>query len=249
MRHYEEVSISDLENLIAEVPPLRGPQQANFYRGHANGRWEINPLLFRADLEKTDSKSWLELAHSNNLKFKQFAPSEIRAHLISELEWSATACHHFAPTNLTAWSDAALVGLYFACEETPDQADGALWRLMPGYDEMTIFQDYEQVPNAARFYHPQHRNLEMMTQRVCFLIHPFPDTNTPPVSFENYYNTSEELMNLCKITIPHAAKRHLRRQISALGFDSRNIYPGLKGVGRQLAEDIYSHSNSYHWIM
>ena len=249
MRQYEEITISHVENLIPEVPPLRGTQQSNYYRGHANSGWEINPLLFRTGLEQTRFDSWLELANSSNLKFKQLAPSEIRNQMVSELEWSATACHHHAPTNFTAWSEAALVGLYFATEETHDQADGALWRLMPGVDEMTIYQDYEQVPDAPRFYHPQYRTDEMVAQRVCFLTHPFPDADTPPVSFENRYNASDDPMNLCKITIPHDAKRDIRLQIAALGFDSRNIFPGLKGIGRQISGDIYTHSDSYNWMM
>jgi hypothetical protein len=169
--------------------------------------------------------------------------------MVSELEWSSTACHHQVPTSFTAWSDAALVGLFFATVETADQADGALWRLMPGSDELTIFQDYEQVPDAPRLYHPQHRTQEMAAQRVCFLTHPFPDSDIPPVSFENRYNTSDDSMNLCKITIPHDAKRAIRQQIAALGFDSRNIFPGLKGIGQQIAEDVYSYSDSYDWIM
>lgn len=249
MREYEEITISHVESLISEVPPLRGAHQSNYYRGHADGGWEINPSLFRMNLEKTNHQSWLDVANSNNLRFKQLAPSDVRSHMASELEWTATACHHHAPTNFTAWSEAALVGLYFATEETKDEADGALWRLMPGTDEFTIFQDYEQVPDAPRFYHPQYRTEEMMAQRVCFLTHPFPDSNMPPVSFENRYNTSDDPMNLCKITIPHFAKRDIRRQIAALGFDSRNIFPGLKGIGRQIAEDIYTNSDSYNWIM
>ncbi|MDF1814052.1 MAG: FRG domain-containing protein [Verrucomicrobiales bacterium] len=249
MRHYEEITISYIENLIPEVPPLRGPHQSNYYRGQADQSWALNPALFRTGLERTGFSSWLEIANSNHLKFKQFAPPDLRVHMTSELEWTATACHHFAPTNFSAWSEAALVGLYFATEETQDKADGALWRLMPGTDNMTIFQDYEQVPDAPRFYHPQYQTPEMAAQRVCFLTHPFPDANTPPVSFENYYNTSDDLLNLCKITIPHEDKREIRRQIAALGFDSRNIFPGLKGIGRQISEELYSHSESYNWIM
>ena len=89
----------------------------------------------------------------------------------------------------------------------------------------------------------------MTAQRVCFLTHPFPDSDSPPVSFENYYNVSDDRMNLCKITIPHEAKRDIREHIAALGFDSRTIFPGLKGVGRQLSEELTVTTKSYDWIM
>lgn len=241
--------VSYVEDLVPEVPPNRGFQQSNFYRGHADGSWEINPTLFRTNLDKTSFKNWLELAQGTQLKFKQLAPPEVRSQMQSELEWSATATHHLAPTNFSAWSESALVGLYFATEPTANRADGAMWRLMPGYDEMMIFQDFEQAKDAPRFYRPQYQTHEMMAQRVCFLTHPFPDTNSPPVSFENYYSVSDEPMNLCKIIIPHDAKEGIRKQIAALGFDSRSIFPGLKGIGRQISEEIYARSDSYQWLM
>lgn len=249
MRKYEETTVQSVEELVIEVPPLRGTLQSNYYRGHARGDWELRPALFRVNLEKTASRTWLELAHSRGLRFKQLAPSELRQQLQSELEWIATACHHEAPTHFSAWSEAALVAAYFATEETPDKANGALWRLMPGCDELTIFQDYEQVPDAPRLYHPHYQTAEMAAQRVCFLSHPFPEGDMPPVSFENYYQASEEAMNLTKIIIPHSAKNSIRRQLAALGVDARSLFPGLRGIGRQISHEIYSHTDSYDWIM
>lgn len=249
MRNYEETTITSVEELIVEVPVCRGPLQNNYYRGHADAKWGLHPSLFRLNLEESPCDSWLEIANSSSLKFKQMVTPSIRREMTSELEWQAAACHHLAPTHLTSWSTAALVGLYFATEETSGRADGALWRLMPGDDRMTITQDYEQVPDAARIYHPQYQSTEMTAQRVCFLTHPFPDADSPPISFESYYNASDEPMNLCKILIPHEAKRDIRRQIAALGFDTRNVFPDLKGIGMQLAEDLQSHTPSYDWIM
>ncbi len=249
MRQYEESLIGDVEEFILEAPPLRGSQQSNFFRGHANESWEIQPSLFRADLGLTEYDNWIDLANSRMLKFKQLAPADIRTLLTSELEWTATACHHHVPTPFSAWSEAALVGLYFATEETPEGSDGAVWRFMPGRDELTIYQDFEQIPDAVRVYFPQYRTEEMAAQRVCFLTHPLPEPGMPPVSFESYYNASDDRMNLCKIVVPHEAKRDIRKQLAALGFDSRTIYPGLKGIGRQLSEDIYNHSSSYDWVM
>ena len=158
MRKYEETNAIFVDEFIAEVPPRRGIWQNNYYRGHADGSWEITPGLFRADLADSDFSTWLELANSRNLRFKQLAPSEIRGQMATELEWTATACHHGVPTSFSAWSESALVGLFFATEPTPDKADGAVWRLMPGHDEMTILQDYEMVPDAPRIYLPQFQN-------------------------------------------------------------------------------------------
>ncbi len=249
MRQYETTTIRYVEDLIPEVPPTRGAHQQNYYRGQADSSWALLPALFRVDLAETEYDSWIDLAQSRMLKFKQMAPSQVRSEMASELEWAATACHHHAPTHFTTWSEAALVGLYFATEETADRADGALWRLMPGHNEMTIHQDYEQVPDAPRVYHPQFQSAEMMAQRVAFLTHPFPQTAMPAVPFENYYETSSDLMNLCKLVIPHESKAEIREQIAALGFDTRSIYPDLKGIGRQISEGIYKNNRSYDWIM
>ena len=249
MRKYEEITITNLESLIPEVPLIRGVQQGNYYRGHADGDWEIQPSLFRLQLEDTECESWLELANSRILKFKQLAPADVASQLSSELEWTATASHHHAPTQFSAWTEAALVALYFATQETPNQCDGAMWRMMPGADELTIYHDFEVIPDAPRFFHPRYRTEEMTAQRVCFLTHPIPEANLPPVSFENFYNASTEPCNLCKVVIPHEAKAELRKQIAALGVDARTVFPGLKGIGRQIGEEVYACTQSYNWMM
>lgn len=218
------------------------------YRGHARCDWPILPALFREKLEDTGQVCWTQLEAALILNFKQRSPGELGWEPHSELEWLATAQCYGLPTRLTSWSENGLVALFFATAATGDEADGAVWSLLPGDASLVVAQDYEQVPERARFYRPQHGDAARRNQRSWLLSHPLPERDLPPVSFDDYYRGSDERMHLCQIRIPHAAKAGIRRQLAMVGIDSRFLFPGLRGLCRHIQEEMYWHTDSYEWI-
>ncbi len=250
MRDIETTEIFNVQGFIEEVVPSLGYQRMPIYRGQCDVGWQIVPALLREDLSQSEFKNWTELEASLVFRFKQranrmdFGGSEPN----TELEWLTVGQHFGLPTRFSSWSENALVALYFATELREDESDGVVWRLLPGDQAMTMTQDFEQVPDRPQIYHPKHISPEFLAQKTCFLSHCLPEFDTPAISFEDYFeSTNEDRMHLCQIVIPHNCKADIRRQLSGMGIDARTLFPGLRGVCDTIREEIYAHTQSYEW--
>lgn len=248
MREIENVVVGSIEALLEEMVPPLGFQRAPVYRGQASAAWSLLPSLYREEVAKTEHKSWAEVEACSLLAFKRQAGGDLDREPGTELEWMALGAHHGLPTRLTAWTDNALVALFFATASAPAGEDGAVWRLMPGEAALTIAHDYEQIPDSVRLYRPQRPDAAMRNQRVGFLAHPLPIEDAAPETLEEIYELGGDRFVLSKLIVPAEWKAYLRRRLVTMGVDHRALFPGLAGLCHDLREELYSQTDAYEWV-
>ncbi|MEM9015953.1 MAG: FRG domain-containing protein [Verrucomicrobiota bacterium] len=247
MREIENVFVESVEEFLQEMVPHLGFQRAPIYRGHASTEWKILPPLFREEVAKTEFSSWSELEGSFLLQLKQRARGELGYDPMSELEWMAIGQHYGLPTRFSSWSENALVALFFATGPYCDD-DGVVWRVLPGEAELTIAHDYEQIPDCPRIYLPQKNTPSMLNQKTVYLSHPLPAEDATPETFEEFYELGDDRLHLARIVIPASEKAFIRRRLAMMGVDSRSLFPGMRGLCRQIRDEIYSHTDAYEWV-
>lgn len=248
MRPIETTRVEDVESFLLEMVPRLGFQRAPIYRGHASVDWKLYPELFRESLERTEFSTWSDLESALLIQLKQRARGELDYEPMTELEWMSVAQHFGLPTRLSTWTENALVALYFAAERTEGDADGVVWRIMPGNRNLVISQDYEQLPERTQIYLPQKMTPAMANQKVCYLCHPLPGENARPESFEDHYELGDDNICLTRIVIPAGAKDFIRSRLATMGVDRRMLFPGLHGLCRQIREETYFHTDAYEWM-
>ncbi len=248
MREIETVEIAGIEEFLQEMVPPLGFLRMPVYRGQASSEWKLLPTLFREAVAKTEFKSWADLEAAFLIGLKQRGRGELGFEPSTELEWMAQGSDNGLPTRCTNWSENALVALFFATDPSHGNVDGAVWRLMPGDTSLMISQDYEQVPEQARLYRPQRPSAAMLNQKTCFLSHPLPKEDAIPESFEDLFELGGERLSLAKLVIPAGEKAFLRRRLAIMGIDHRSMFPGMRGLCRDIREELYSHTDSYEWV-
>jgi hypothetical protein len=248
MREIETVVVGSIESLLEEMVPKLGFQRTPVYRGQGRASWALLPALFREEVARSEFKSWADLEAAFLVSLKQRARGELGYDPTTELEWTSLGAQNGLPTRLSAWSENALVALFFATDPAHDEEDGAVWRIMPGEASFVISQDYEQIPDQPRLYRPQRPSVAMQNQRVCFLSHPLPKEDASPETFEEHFELGTDRIVLSKLVIPAAWKSYLRRRLSMMGIDHRSMFPGLAGLCQDLRDEIYCHTDSYEWI-
>ena len=248
MREIETVVVGSIESLLEEMVPKLGFQRTPVYRGQARASWNLLPGLFREEVARTEFKSWDELEAAFLASWKQRACALIPYEPSTELEWMSLGAQNGLPTRFSAWSDNALVALFFATDPAHGDEDGSVWRIMPGEASFTISLDYEQIPDQPRLYRPKRPNEAMRNQRVAFLSHPLPKEDASPETFEEHFELGNDRLVLSKLVIPAEWKGYLRRRLAMMGVDSRSMFPGLAGICQDLRDEIYCHTDSYEWI-
>ncbi len=128
-----------------------------WFRGEERAEWlsttALQPKLYRKDF---DTEKILQHEQEMRVEFRRRG-----AQLISERqpvdkwEWYFLMQHHQAPTRLLDWSDAALVGLYFAvsprCKDDKQaDANAAVYMLDPWWLNEKAFKEVKPV--AAKAY-------------------------------------------------------------------------------------------------
>lgn len=249
MRSIETNTIGLLHSFMEEMPPPIGFERNALFRGQASVSWPLLPGFLRLDRLRTQFSSWVELEAAMILKFKHRARPFLEFEPSTELEWLSIAQHHGLPTRLLDWTENGLVALFFATEETADESDGVVWRILPGDSSFTISQDYQHADGKPQIYYPRHLVKRISSQRGCFLIHPLPTVQSAPDSFEQIYRESDLRINLAKIVIPSGSKRTLRTQLASMGIDAYSLYPDLDGLCQQIRAEVFQHTNSYDWIL
>lgn len=128
----------------AWLPWFRGEESADWLSGTA-----LQPKLYRNTFEV---KTVLDLEAEMRVEFRRRAAQLITERVpVDKWEWYFLMQHYGAPTRLLDWSDAALVGLYFAVSKRGTKADknadadAAVYMLDPWWINEQAFSEVSQV--------------------------------------------------------------------------------------------------------
>lgn len=224
-----------------------------WWRGQSNVDWSLVPHVHRLNRSPRYEANVL-------VKFEKRARTRHdncpeRGDLAS---WLFLAQHYRLPTRLLDWTEAALVGLYFAVEEEKRwETGGAVWALDPftmnaqlvdepgiqdpGFGEANslveaAFSRNSRDTNLAVGLITEELDLRMMVQQAGFTIH------GSPRPLEKYAGAGRFLH---KLEVDAQAKEDLLRWIKRLGVRERTLFPDLEHLANDLKEDRYSPAKEF----
>jgi len=141
----------DLTWAAAWLPWFRGEQSAAWLPGTA-----LQPKLYR---DGFDSKLTLDLEAEMRVEFRRRGGQLITERApVDKWEWYFLMQHHGGPTRLLDWSDAALVGLYFAVSkrgrngDSNADTDAAVYMLDPCWLNEQAFKEFKEVSGLGDEY-------------------------------------------------------------------------------------------------
>jgi hypothetical protein len=157
---------------------------------------------------------------------------------LSDAELLTLGQHHGLPTRLLDWTENPLVACFFAAAPGTDETDGVVWQFLP-YDRSLDYRD-EPISEikSPKVLYPDHIDARVVQQQAVFTIHPLPPNGRRFEPFDRVIGGIAPLVYAVPYHIPRRDKESLRRHLDVLGVNFRSVYPGLDGLGRQLAWEI-----------
>ena len=236
-------SLADLLRIVEGQPGGYG----HLFRGQGNASWGLTPSLYRIQQVPVAGGSM----ESNYDTFEEMALAHFYREAIPYLppiprSYSndrIVAQHFGVPTRLLDWTRDPLVAAYFASVSGNEEADGAIFMLLPDAHYLP-----EHVrgpgPHQAIAFEPPAIDRRIPAQKSVFTFHPYGASGLPFVPLDqrdigNWITTDgPNVRGFVKITIPALAKQTLHSTLIKLGIDRRNLFPGLDGVGADVAERV-----------
>jgi hypothetical protein len=215
------------------------------FRGHADAHsWMLAPTLARCvgphsklNLERLGG--WAKLEQHILERFQRHAEPFLTNRPDAKIDWLVLGQHHGLPTRLLDWSENPLIALYFALS-TDVGAEAAVWMMEPRY-VFSMNLDLNKL-NSIQVYYPKALDQRIVSQKGCFTIQPLPNACDPFVVLnEDQRLMDEGLRSMSRIIVPSDVdlKARLMLEVNKLGVDGSFIYPGLDGLSRQIATDLY----------
>jgi FRG domain len=241
-------TLAALFALLEELPGFRG----HLFRGQHDAAWELQPYLYRvrpnihgnnvADSYNLYEAALIERFFQEGLPYLPAIPR-------NPSNDRALAQHFGVPTRLLDWSEDPLVAAFFAVERWETATDAALFMILPeAHFRFESVKDYNSLQSMA--FKPPAIDRRMTAQRSVFTHHPHDPVDQPFVPLDKRQNIGGIVANpkgrggqeqgFAKIVIPQALKRHLFGELSRMGIDRRNLFPGLEGVGADIAARAWS---------
>lgn len=248
MAHEEEqppVVIESVQDLLGLLDSLTADGREIWYRGHRDVTWRLEASVLRDETHRKTEQAMLA-------RFRQQAASAGLGHAFDEWGWVTFAQHHALPTRLLDWTESPLVGLFFACEEGPKEAvekDGELFALDPCElnkeagdgdggnpyllrDSTPGLDDYRPGKDAQHSRKPRSVIAPMVFDRIrfqsgCFTV----EQTREPIGDREPLRLARSLQSFI---VPGDAKRNLRGQLEALGFNEVSVYRDLDRIARRI---------------
>lgn len=243
-----ELSVGSLSAYIAIIEGQPGGLR-NVFRGQQNAEWSLQPGLYRIEDTNIHSATMEESYGSLEAQmvsrfFEQglpYLPAIKRGFTNDRI----LAQHFGVPTSLLDWTLDPLVALYFATENLQSDNDAAIFMLAPdaSYDpEYFDASRGRQLPHTAAAIYPPAIDRRIPAQKSIFTVHPYGDPTARFVPLDQrsalgglYITGTQQNRGFAKIIIPGLLKRSFRHLLHGMGVDQRNLFPGLEGVGADIA--------------
>jgi hypothetical protein len=236
----ESSSPAALLALIEEQPG----RYRHLFRGQASSGWPLTPSLYRQRPNihaSTIEESYSFFENQCLARFFDEGHAYLPALQRGFSNDRILAQHFGVPTRLLDWSTDPFVATYFAVEDWQSETDAALFMILPDARYRP-----EQVrstgPHKVIALQPPAIDRRIPAQKSVFTFHPYGDPTAPFVPLDlredmgNSITTTDGLTRgFAKIVIPQKLKRNLYQTLLAFGIDRRNLFPGLEGVGTDIA--------------
>ncbi len=255
-------------NTIEEAVKIATNCTRSWYRGHSRVIGELVPRLFRHKFYDPMVKNFRPALETEIIElFKRNAPmlsSKPTPDDRDRLGWLSMMQHFKVPTRMLDWTENALLALYFTVAEDI-KCDGELWILFPqklnlysiDYEGFPIYgensalnffatQPYyldtekalanevglKQPPKGPLAFYPKHISTRMIAQSSVFTIHP------QPGSCKHITEAIKDPKHLLKINVPSESKQQLRKDLHALGINTRALFPELDSLSQEIIDEM-----------
>jgi hypothetical protein len=218
----------------------------HLFRGQSDSRWGLVPGIYRIDTPNVFADS-LEESYSLyeaqliDVFFREglpYLPKITRGYSNDRV----LAQHFGVPTRLLDWSQDPLVALFFTVEDWERDSDASLYLLLP--EAWYLPEEVHGLgPHQSVALTPPAIDRRIPAQKSAFTFHPYGNKDlsfTPLDTRENFGNQittvgTTVVRAFVKIVIAQHVKRTLFQVLLGMGVDRRNLFPGLDGVGSDLA--------------
>ena len=258
----ETVEISNVVDFLGKIQ-ASNPRFDNvgsyYYRGQANANWSLQPSLFRIPLYKTGLSDYLTMeSRLLNISISKGLPFvKLYSHnMESFIDWLTLMQHHGLPTRLLDWTTDALVGLFFAIENTDASCDAAVWciktksnmnRRFFGLQQIIHLVEPDTYDNTDKcldgsIMSTRHSTPRIQAQNGVFS---FVQMHKPTVTrfqgkidlaYQEGYETC--ITSMTKYIVKGQNKVKIKRELSMMGVDSFRVYPDLDGLTQKLKWDL-----------
>lgn len=218
----------------------------HLFRGQADSEWNLVPSLYRFKNVNIGAESKEKAYDCFETMFLErffreglpYLPSLERGYSNDRI----LAQHFGVPTRLLDWSHDPFVALFFAVQDWQQNCDAALFMILP--DAHYRPEDVCSLgPHKIISIAPPAIDRRVPAQKSVFTFHPYGDPHGLFVPLDKRDEMGNQITDnknqltrgFAKIVIPRGLKRHLFHNLLQAGIDRRNLFPGLDGVGLDIA--------------
>ena len=245
--------IKGIEEFIAAVlkdSSAWDPNQPKWFRGEPKSNTTLVPTLYREGLAPHEN-ALLQTFRARGSGYHDVVPS--REHTD---QWLFLARHAGLPTRLLDWSEAALIGLFFALKEDSP----VIWMLNPlelnalSYGRLDrefplVWHDPDPIKHRLRnpafenlrgawendkpgvplpiAIHPTYVHPRLRSQRSCFTIHG---------KRKSGLDTLVSRSILRRYVVDPASRQSMINELALLGITDSVVFPDLDGLAAELKE-------------
>ena len=259
-------SIDSIQQLLDVVKLAKGTEgEPLWFRGHSESNWPLLPKVYR-NLDLDDNPICHDQRQEVGLCTEFMNGARARRDNCPGSEdyigWLCLMQHHGLPTRLLDWTASALVGLFFAVEQTEHhRSDGVLWILwanrladfrnpplpvgiVPSMHTINVdvvkfvrpaFDSNAQDEPHVSPVSPPHVDLRMLLQQAAFTIHGRDGIYGIQIT-ENLKAIGSQNPVVKKLLVPSNAKPRILEQLYDLGIRSSTLFPDLAFLARDIAD-------------